>query len=177
MYRGGSRDALGTPAWEKTLDMARAFGLTIITTAPNPLTLAGACLDLGKPAMMIEMTKSRMLDDSTVGAALRGIRNVLVHLGMIEGTLEPQRDVTVVSGIHTTMPTIRAERGGFIRFEVACGQFLSAGTVIARTRDILGNEVEVITMPADGYVMTFPPQSWVGNQAVATGDLVADLFS
>jgi len=31
-------------------------------------------------------------------------------------------------------------------------------------------------MPADGYVMTFPPQSWVGNQSVATGDLVADIF-
>ena len=34
----------------------------------------------------------------------------------------------------------------------------------------------LIAMPADGYVMTFPPQSWVGHQAVATGDLVADIF-
>jgi hypothetical protein len=32
-------------------------------------------------------------------------------------------------------------------------------------------------MPADGYVMTFPPLSWVGNHAVATGDLVADIFA
>jgi predicted deacylase len=149
----------------------------MVTTAPNPLTLAGACLDGGKPALMIEMTKSRMLDDATVAAALRGVRNVLVHLGMVEGTIEPQRDVAVVPGIHPALPTIRAERGGFIRFEVECGTFLRAGTVIARTRDILGNEVEAIAMPADGYVMTFPPQSWVGNQAVATGDLVADLFS
>jgi uncharacterized protein len=177
MYRGGKRDALGTPAWEKTLDMARAFGVTMVTTAPNPLTLAGACLDAGKPALMIEMTKSRMLDDATVAAALRGIRNVLVHLGMLEGTIEPQHDVAVVPGVHPALPTIRAERGGFIRFEVECGRFIAAGTVIARTRDILGKEVEAIAMPADGYVMTFPPQSWVGNQAVATGDLVADLFS
>ena len=177
MYRGGKRDALGTPAWEKTLEIARAFGVTMVTTAPNPLTLAGACLDAGKPALMIEMTKSRMLDDATVAAALRGIRNVLVHLGMVEGTIEPQRDVVVVAGVHPTMPTLRAEHGGFIRFEVECGQFLPAGTVIARTRDIMGKEVEAIAMPADGYVMTFPPQSWVGNQAVATGDLVADLFS
>jgi predicted deacylase len=176
MYRGGQCDALGTPAWERTLDMARAFGVTMVTTAPNPLTLAGACLDLGKPALMVEMTKSRMLDDATVAAALRGIRNVLVQLGMVEGMIEPQRDMLVVPGVHPTMPTIRAEHGGFIRFEVACGEFVPAGTVIARTRDILGNEVEAIAMPADGYVMTFPPQSWVGNQAVATGDLVADLF-
>jgi uncharacterized protein len=177
MYRGGKRDAAGTPAWEKTLDMARAFGVTMVTTAPNPLTLAGACLDIGKPALMIEMTRSRMLDDATVATALLGIRNVLVQLGMVEGTVEAQRDIVVVPGVHATMPTIRAEHGGFIRFEVECGKFVPAGTVIARTRDILGQEVEAIAMPADGYVMTFPPQSWVGNQAVATGDLVADLFS
>ncbi|HSC24302.1 MAG TPA: succinylglutamate desuccinylase/aspartoacylase family protein [Casimicrobiaceae bacterium] len=177
MYRGGRQDALGTPAWEKSLELARAFGLTVITTAPNPLTLAGACLDLAKPAMMIEMTKSRMLDDSTVAAALRGMRNVLVHLGMLDGEIEPQRDVRVLPGIHAAMPTIRAEHGGFIRFEVECGRLIRAGTVIARTRDVLGNEVEAITMPADGYVMTFPPQSWVGHQAVATGDLVADVFA
>jgi len=177
MYRGGTRDALGTPAWEKTLAMAKAFGVTMVTTAPNPLTLAGACLDAGKPALMIEMTNSRMLDEAAIDAALTGIRNVLVHLGMVEGSVEPQRGMRVVPGVHAAMPTIRANRGGFIRFEVECGTLLPAGTVIARTRDVHGREVEAISMPADGYVMTFPPQSWVGNQAVATGDLVADIFS
>jgi predicted deacylase len=177
MYRGGHRDAEGTPQWAKTLEMARAFGVTTVTTAPNPLTLAGACLDAGKPAFMVEMTKSRMQDDATVTGALRGIRNVLIHLGMLEGTPEPQREFLVVPGLHAALPTLRATRGGFIRFEVECGAFVRAGTVIARTRDVLGREVETIVMPADGYVMTFPPQSWVGHQAVATGDLVADLFA
>lgn len=177
MYRGGKRDALGTRQWEQTLEMARAFGVTMVTTSPNPLTLAGTCLDAAKPALMIEMTKSRMFDEGTVAAALRGIRNVLVHLRALDGTIEAQRDLLVVPGVHPTMPTIRAEHGGFIRFEVECGTFLRAGTVIARTRDIFGREVEAIAMSADGYVMTFPPQSWVGNQAVATGDLVADIFS
>jgi uncharacterized protein len=177
MYRGGARDALGTPAWEQSLQLARAFGVTMVTTAPNPLTLAGACLDAGKPAFMVEMTKSRTLDEAVVAGALRGIRNVLVQLGMLDGTIEPQRDFLVVPGVHPALPTIRAEHGGLIAFEVECGTLLAAGTVIARTRDIFGREVEAITMPADGYVMTFPPLSWVGNQAVATGDLVADIFA
>lgn len=177
MYRGGKRDAEGTPQWEKTLALARAFGVTMVTTAPNPLTLAGACLDEGKPGLMIEMTKSRMQDDAIVAAALRGIRNVLIELRMLDGTVEPQRDVPIVPGVHPALPTIRAERGGLIRFEVACGAFVPAGTVVARIRDIFGTELEAIRMPADGYVMTFPPQSWVGNQAVATGDLVADIFA
>lgn len=177
MYRGGKEDALGTPAWERSVSMAQAFGLTIVTTAPNPLTLAGACLDAGKPAFMVEMTKARTLDRAVVEGALRGTRNLLVHLGMLDGAIEPQREFLVLPGVHAALPTLRAERGGFIRFEVECGTFLRAGTVIARTRDVFGREVEAIAMPTDGYVMTFPALSWVGNHSVATGDLVADIFT
>jgi predicted deacylase len=177
MYRGGAHDALGTPAWERSIAMARAFGYTVVTTAPNPLTLAGTCLDAGKPAFMVEVIRARTMDDGVVTGAMRGLLNVLHHLGMLDGAIEPQRDALVLPDVHPALPTIRAERGGIIRFEVECGVFLRAGTVIARTRDILGKEVEAITMPKDGYVMTFPPLSWVGNQAVATGDLVADIFA
>ena len=163
MYRGGKQDAEGSPAWDRSVAMAKAFGLTVVTTAPNPLTLAGACLDAGKPAFMVEMTKARTQDGSVVEGALRGTRNVFVHLGMLDGSIEPQHDFLVLPGVHPALPTLRAERGGFIRFEVECGAFLRAGTVIARTRDVFGREVEVIAMPTDGHVMTFPPLSWVGN--------------
>jgi predicted deacylase len=177
LYRGGRQEAVGTPAWAKSLAMARAFGLTLITTAPNPLCLAGACLDAGKPAFMVEMPMARTLDEGTVTAALRGTRNLLIHLGLLDGAIEPQQGLLVLPGEHHGLPTIRAERGGFISFEVECGVYLRAGTVIARTRDVFGVELEVIRMPADGYVMTFPALSWVGNQSVATGDLVADIFA
>jgi predicted deacylase len=177
MYRGGKKDALGSPEWERSLAMAKAFGVTVVTTAPNSLTLAGSCLDAGKPAFMVEMTNARLLEEKQVAGALRGIRNVLVHLGMIEGAIEPQRDFMVLPDVHPALPTIRAERGGLIRYEVECGAHLSAGTVIGRVFDVFGKELEAIVMPADGYVMTFPPLSWVGNQSVATGDLVADIFA
>jgi len=177
MYRGGKRDAQGTPAWARSLELASAFGLTVVTQTPNPLTLAGVCLDAGKPALMVEMARSRRLDGSVVTGALRGVRNVLVELGMIDGAIEPQPDFLVVPGVHPALPTLRAARGGLITFEVECGELLKAGTVIARIRDVFGNELEAVAMPADGYVMTFPANSWVGNQAVATGDLVADIFA
>jgi predicted deacylase len=177
MYRGGKQDALGTPAWDYSLAMARAFGVTVVTTAPNPLTLAGACLDAGKPAFMVEMVRGRTVDPAVVEAALRGTRNVMVHLGMLDGAIEPQQGFPVLSGVHPALPTLRARRGGLISFEVACGEFVPAGTVIARIRDVFGIELEAVAMPADGYVMTFPALSWVGNQAVATGDLVADIFA
>lgn len=177
MYRGGRQDAEGTPAWERSLAMARAFGLTVVTTAPNPLTLAGACLDAGKPAFMVEMTRARFLDDHVVQGALRGTRNVLVHLGMLAGSVEPQEGFVIVPGVRPALPTLRANRGGFITFEVECGARLAKGTVIATIRDVFGRELEAIRMDSDGYVMTFPPVSWTGHYAVATGDLVADIFA
>jgi predicted deacylase len=177
MYRGGRRDAAGTPEWQRSLQMARAFGVTIVTTAPNPLTLAGACLDAGKPAFMLEMPAPRVHDERAVAVALRGTRNVLVDLELIEGSIVPQADVLIVPGERPALPSVRANRGGIITFEADCGKFLRAGTVIARTFSMLGDEVEVIRMPVDGYVMTYPPLSWVANQAVATGDLVADVFA
>src|SRR5688572_10882026 len=100
--------------------MARAFGLTLVTTAPNPLCLAGACLDAGKPAFMVEMIRGRALDESVVRGALRGTHNVLVHLGMVDGEIEKQSDFLVLPDIHPALPTIRANRGGIISFEVEC---------------------------------------------------------
>ena len=176
LYRGGKQDALGTPVWDRSIEMAKAFGVTVITTAPNPLTLAGACIDAGKPAFMVEMVRGRSLDSVVVEGALRGTSNILVHLGLLDGAVESQRAFRILPGVHPALPTIRANRGGLISFEVACGDFVPAGTVIARIRDVFGTELEAVTMPADGYVMTFPALSWVGNQAVATGDLVADIF-
>jgi uncharacterized protein len=177
MYRGGKTEAVGTPQWERSLQMARAFGLTIVTTAPNPLPLAGACLDVGKPALMIELPAPRMLEEGMVAAALRGTCNVLVELGMLDGEVVPQRDLLVIDGERRALPSLRANRGGIIHFEAECGMLLRAGTRIARIVNPFGDEVEVVRMPSDGYVMTYPALSWVGNQAVATGDYVADIFA
>ena len=177
MYRGGKRDAAGTPQWQRSLQMARAFGVTIVTTAPNPLTLAGACLDAGKPAFMLEMPAPRVHDEQVVAVTLQGTRNVLVDLGMIDGQIVPHGNLLVVPGERPALPTLRANRGGIIMFEAECGKPLQAGAVITRTYSVLGDEDEVIRMPSDGYVMTYPPLSWVGNQSVATGDLVADIFA
>jgi uncharacterized protein len=177
MYRGGKADAGGAPQWARSLQMARAFGVTVVTTAPNPLPLMGACLDAGKPALMVEMAIPRAHDERMVVAALRGTRNVLIDLGMLDGEIVQQSDVLVIPGERRSLPSIRANRGGIIMFEAECGALLSAGTPIARTFNVFGDVVEEIRMPSDGYVMTYPPISWVGNQAVASGDYVADIFA
>jgi predicted deacylase len=176
LYRGGTSDALNTEVWEQSLKLAGVFSLTIIETKPNPLTLCGASLDAGKPAIMVELPVARIADDVAVQITVRGTLNVLRHLGMIEGAQEPQTGFPFVSGVRRALPSIRAQRGGMISFMAPCGVALPAGTTIAKIHDAMGDLVECVVIPEDGYVMTYPAMSWVGTPSVSSGDYVADLF-
>jgi predicted deacylase len=177
MYRGGKTDAAGTPLWNRSLELARIFGLTIIETRPNPLTLCGASLDDGKPAFMVELPAARIADDAAVSVALRGSLNVLRQLGMIEGATESQTGFPFVPGVRSALPSIRARRGGMISFKAPCGAALAEGTTIAEIHNASGELVECVTMPEAGYVMTYPAMSWVGTPSVGAGDYVADIFA
>jgi predicted deacylase len=179
MYQpsGPAKSEPETTAWRRSLELADAFGLTVVLGAPTPNTLAGASILAGKPAMTVEIPTPRMLSESLVAVALRGTKNVLASLGLLDAPIEPQVDSPPIPGKHVILPSVRANRGGMVHFTVAPGHYLSAGTVIARIFDVFGDELEEIRMPQAGYVSTFPPLSWAASQAIATGDYVADCFS
>jgi uncharacterized protein len=177
LYRGGTKDPAASSVWQDSIAMANAFGFTAIETAPNPLTITGAGMDAGKPGFMVEMPAARVVEERVIAATVRGTLNVLRHLGMLEGSLEPQLGFPVLPGLRRAQPSIRAERGGIISFVAPCGEPLRCGEPIARIHDALGAMVEEIRMPQDGYVMTYPALSWVGNHSVASGDYVADIFA
>jgi len=179
MYQpsGTTNDGAEASAWRRALDLAAAFGLTVVRGAPTPNTLAGASLLAGKAALTIEIPSPRMLSESLIACALRGTKNFLARLAMLDGEIETQIEYPPLTGQHDILPSIRARRGGMVRFEVQPGQFVMAGTVIARIFNVFGDEVEAVPMAHDGYVSTFPPLSWAGAQAIATGDYVADCFS
>jgi predicted deacylase len=155
--------------------MAEAAGLTRIVAAPAD-TLAGTCLDAGKPAIMLELASARMVRETEVDLAVQGTINILSYLGMVAEEKRPV-DTLVVPGIHNSLPALRAARGGIIHYAVEPGVLLRAGATVARVYDVFGSQLEAIAMAQDGYVSSFPPMSWVGAQAVASGDFVADVFA
>jgi predicted deacylase len=174
LYTGGGADRRGTPVWESTLRLAQAVGITVILTGQGN-TLAGSCLDAGKPAICFELPSPRMIREEVVEIAVQGTMNVLAELGMVDEAPRPLH-TAVVPGICHALPSLRANRGGIVSYVVDTGVRLAAGTAIAWIRDVFGNELETVVMPQDGYVQTFPPLSWVGGQMVASGDWIADLF-
>jgi uncharacterized protein len=178
MYQPGDSPTVEPAAtWRRGLEIADAFGLTVVLGAPTPNTLAGASQRAGKPSITVEIPTPRMLDESLVNVALRGTLNVLRCVGMIDGPTEPQRDAPPIPGKHVILPSIRANRGGMVHFVAKPGDYLPSGAVIARIFDVFGDELETVRMAENGYVSTFPPLSWAAAQAIATGDYVADCFA
>lgn len=90
---------------------------------------------------------------------------------MIEGAIEPQTDVPIIPERLAKIRPLRATRGGFVHHLRKVGDRVAQGDPLAAILDLFGDEVERITSPVDGYIVTYPHM--LGNQAAATGEVVA----
>jgi predicted deacylase len=129
---------------------ARAFGaeLTMHGAGPDGSLRAAACA-AGVPTLILEAGEVWKVEPTYVEHAVRGIRNCLIHLNMVEG--EPEEPAYRIEANSTKW--VRAENGGFLSFHVAPGQFIDKGEPIATNTDLLGHEQNVIEAPQSGIIL------------------------
>jgi predicted deacylase len=174
----------------KTLEAARAFGLTVIRPKgefalagmkPGDMEYTDALLTNGVPAFTPELEAGTDLtmgeEWPSVRVAVRGLMNVLKKLQMIPGPIEPQTEVKVFPGDFVFHGMAVANRGGIVNRLVDVGVKLRKGTPIASVLNPYGEIVETIQMPVDGYVWGWnigsPPNF---NWSVQSGDSVAFIY-
>jgi predicted deacylase len=154
-------------------ELARAFGLTTVDRPPKPTHIPGrgmldVCHELGKPGILVEFVPYYSINRAAVAVGVRGMLNVLKTLKMIDGEVEPQKDVLVIPGrlgiLHAT-----ASKGGIVLPRVAEGVEVKKGQTVADVVDFYYEPVEEIVSPVDGWLVAWP----FLNQSVGTGDLVA----
>ena len=152
---------------EATARLATLFGAEIILNTPGPVgSLRRAAVKAGCATMTLEAGEVWKVEPGVVEYTLRGIRNVLVGLKMIEGeVVEPPFRV-----VSEETKWIRAEKGGFLKFHVRPGEMVQEGQAIATNATLAGKDQSVILAPREGVIlgMTTMP-------AVAPGDAVAHL--
>ena len=186
---GSAKDA---DVERRTLELAKAFGLTVIRTAPVDLGTPGMKAgDLywaelatanGIPGFTVELEgrfESRFDENQpVVRIGVRGVMNTLRKLGMIPGEVEPQTETPVLKGDFRSYGVVRSNRGGLVNRFVEAGVKLRKGTKIAEIINPYGDIVEAIEMPADGYIWAW---TIIGpdnpNWCVQSGSPVAYLFS
>jgi predicted deacylase len=130
--------------------LAEAFGSEIIINARGPLkALRREACKAGCPTIIMEGGEVWKVEPFIVEAAVRGIKNVLCELKMIDG--EPNRpDYQVV--IERTK-WLRSDRGGFLRFHVQPGQIVNKDQPLATNTSLLGREHNTLVSPFAGVVL------------------------
>jgi uncharacterized protein len=177
---------------KKALDLAKAFGVTLIRTGggenmPAVYSAAGGesvsttAMRAGIPAFTPEYETTTDIgfneNDLGIRVALRGLQNVLKKLSMIPGEIEKQNEANVMGGNYVSWGMNTCKRGGLTRRLVHCGVKLTKGTPISDTYDPFGTLIERVEMPTDGYIWGWNvgvPPWW--NWSVASGDPIAFIF-
>lgn len=150
-------------AQDKAMDLAKAFGIEAIEMFPSKLS--DLAKSVGNVAICAELGESGRLDEKYITTGIKGVRNIMKYLKMIDGNPEVARKQRVFKG----RVTVRAGRGGLIISKVKCLQEVVKGDLLASIYNLFTlEEVEEVRAPRDGTILrilTYP--------AVNKGDRIA----
>jgi predicted deacylase len=147
--------------------MAKAFGCSVIVDSKGPEGSLRRCATARHcPTIIMEAGEVWKVERMYLETALRGIRNCLSHLEMIEDCREPGPEPWVVKSTHW----VRAGAGGFLKFHVSPGEFVEKGQLLATNTGLLGREQEQILSPHSGMVIGMSTMP-----AVSPGDPIAHI--
>jgi len=130
--------------------IAEAFGceLVVPTRGPKGAFRRAACA-AGCATITLEAGEVWKIEPSVLEIGVRGVHNVLVELGMVEGRRRrPLYQVRIES-----TRWVRAEVGGILHFHVAPGDVVEEGQALATNSSLLGVENRVLRSPVDGVVL------------------------
>jgi len=101
------------------------------------------------PTIILEAGEAWKIEPTVLRIGVSGIKNVLVHLSMLDGEIEKPPYHVVV---HKTK-WVRSEVGGILKFHVSAGQFVEKHQTLATNYTILGEVQNSLVSPADGIVL------------------------
>lgn len=134
-----------------TLEIARSFGAPVIVNANmRDGSLRECAADHGIPMLIYEAGEALRFDDLSIRAGIRGILNVMRHIGM----LPPQKRANPTKPVLAKSTSwIRASASGIVSGKVKLGERVDEGQRLAMISDPLGDEQEPVLAPFDGIVI------------------------
>ena len=158
---------------DRSEEMARLFGAPLLYVETEPYggrkTLRACCVDEGIPAIVPELGGAGYFDDEIVRLVVRGLRNIMVDMGMIDGEVElPDRQTLLKWTADPREAGVFAGKGGVFLPGVSLGDTVKKGDEVGviyspRTFRVL----ERLVAPQDGYVFSIRE-----NPVVNAGDWV-----
>lgn len=134
----------------KVARLAKAFGCELIVNGKGPVgSLRRSASEAGCPTIILEAGEVWKIEPTVVDYGVRGVRNVLSWLGMIND--KPIRPA--YQSLIDKTNWVRAESGGMLEFHVGPGDLVEEGQALATNTNLQGEELGVIKSPQDGVVL------------------------
>ena len=148
--------ASDAPLHQANRALAEAFGAPVLWAHPAPIPPGrslSAADALGVPCMYTEAPGGGRVTDETLACFVRGVFNVMRHLGMLEGAPEyapPRRLI----GDGNLDQIISAPCAGHFRSDVELLQPVTAGQRLGTIFNLIGEPLAEVRADRDGVVIT-----------------------
>jgi predicted deacylase len=168
--------------FDRCRQLASSSGLTVVHEYPAPQyhafglarSFTGAITNgMGIPAVTLEVGPRRTIDPCAVTTTVDAVMSMLGHIGVC--SVEPGTHRTCVRGGPWRRENgPRTNHTGLLVPLVSPGVLLERGAPIVEVRDVAGQVLDRLTLPRDGFVLSFPDQAWLGAGVAAATLAVAD---
>ncbi len=129
---------------------ARAFGAELILSSRGPRgSLRRAATEFGCPTLCLEAGEVWKVEPGVVEYAVRGVRNCLIALGMVEGEIERPPFAIETDATSWT----RSKHAGFLRLHVAPGDVVERGQLLATNISLTGKRLSRLKAVRKGIVL------------------------
>jgi len=131
--------------------LARAFGTPLIIDMPgSDKSLQYTATNAGIPTIVYSGGEVLRFDEATTEQGVIGIKNVLSYLGMADfERVKPEFEIIVQKS-----RSVKTQTGGILYVLAKAGSLLYKGCLVARVTQPFGKDVEHITAPETGLVIS-----------------------
>jgi len=160
---------------EKIEAMTRAYNVPLILISPMsdpskpPHSAYGVTAMRGKPALLAESGQQGILKLEETEVHLAGLRNILIHLGMMSGTVKQTVKRTYLEGY----TVVQSDKDGMWYPAISLNEEVKEGQVLGDIRDYFGQNLATVKAPSEGLVTAIrtSPAIMVGNVLVEYGKI------
>ena len=150
---GGLRDNIAQIRCNKNdsvgLELAKIFNPPMIVYSNNIVkSLRETLHKIGKVVLLFEGGKTNELNPTIINEGVNGTRNVLIHLGLIDGSITVREKPVFIKN----SKWIRALDSGMLKVMISNGVYVKKREVLAVIQDPFGEFNKKVYAPFNGYV-------------------------
>ena len=137
---------------EVTQDLARAFGVPVLLNASQrDGSLRAAAIEENTRVLLYEAGQALRFDELSIRAGVKGVMNVLSHLGMVRR--RPSKAKPVEPFVAYSSSWVRATASGIVHDLKKLGDHVKKGEILADINSPTGEAIEHIKVPRGGIII------------------------